>query len=282
MALFLLSCLVQAHAASAQTCDLEPSREGVIARVIDGETVALESGETVRLVGALAPSAPSWWKGEMPWRAAERGKKALEALVAGKAVRLATQGRERDRHKRLLAHMFLAQGDEALWVQGRLVSSGHARAYSLPGSTACLRALQRLEEEARAGKLGLWRDPFYQVARASEPGKLMKRRYSYEIVEGRVASVASLRKWTFLNFGTDYRSDFTVAIAAGDRRGFAPDIETDALEGRRIRVRGWIEFWNGPVIKATHPEQIELLAERIEQPEDMPVSPARPGGRQAQ
>jgi hypothetical protein len=29
-------------------------------------------------------------------------------------------------------------------------------------------------------------------------------------------------------------------------------------------VRGWIERWNGPVIKATHPEQIEVLAEQIE------------------
>jgi hypothetical protein len=26
-----------------------------------------------------------------------------------------------------------------------------------------------------------------------------------------------------------------------------------------VRVRGWIERWNGPVIKATHPEQIEIL-----------------------
>jgi micrococcal nuclease len=31
-----------------------------------------------------------------------------------------------------------------------------------------------------------------------------------------------------------------------------------AFEGREIRVRGWIQKWNGPLIEATHPEQIEL------------------------
>ena len=34
-----------------------------------------------------------------------------------------------------------------------------------------------------------------------------------------------------------------------------------ALEGRWLRVRGWLKKWNGPMIEATHPEQIELLAD---------------------
>ena len=30
-------------------------------------------------------------------------------------------------------------------------------------------------------------------------------------------------------------------------------------EGRRIRVRGWLAWRNGPQIEATHPEQIEVV-----------------------
>ena len=30
------------------------------------------------------------------------------------------------------------------------------------------------------------------------------------------------------------------------------------LEGRRIRVRGWIDSYNGPVISADHPQMIEV------------------------
>lgn len=260
----MLLLAAPANPALARTCDLEPSREGVVARAIDAETVQLEDGETVRLIGALAPSAPSWWKGEAPWRAEVRARAALEKLVAGKAVRLASEGRERDRRKRLLAHLFLAEGGGEPWVQGRMVDAGLARSYSLPGSTACVRALQAIENGARRAGAGIWSDPFYRVAGADETEALLKRRYSYEIVEGRVVSVATLRKWTFLNFGPDYRSDFTVAVAAGDRRAFVGEIELEALEGGHVRVRGWIERWNGPVIKATHPEQIELLADAEE------------------
>jgi len=31
------------------------------------------------------------------------------------------------------------------------------------------------------------------------------------------------------------------------------------LEGRRVRVRGWIYERNGPTMDLTHPEQVEML-----------------------
>jgi hypothetical protein len=34
-----------------------------------------------------------------------------------------------------------------------------------------------------------------------------------------------------------------------------------AYEGKRVRVRGWLKSFNGPMIEATHPEQIGLLSE---------------------
>ena len=33
-----------------------------------------------------------------------------------------------------------------------------------------------------------------------------------------------------------------------------------SLEGKRIRVRGWLKRCNGPMIAATHPKQIEVVA----------------------
>ena len=51
-------------------------------------------------------------------------------------------------------------------------------------------------------------------------------------------------------------------IAPRDRLLFEREgIDLEALEGRVVRVRGWVESWNGPMIKVTHPEQIEVLGE---------------------
>ena len=39
----------------------------------------------------------------------------------------------------------------------------------------------------------------------------------------------------------------------------AAGIDPKALAGKKLRVCGWIEWRNGPMIHATHVEQIELL-----------------------
>jgi len=33
------------------------------------------------------------------------------------------------------------------------------------------------------------------------------------------------------------------------------------LKDQRVRVRGWVRQFNGPLIDVTHPEQIEVLGE---------------------
>jgi len=65
---------------------------------------------------------------------------------------------------------------------------------------------------------------------------------------------------TYLNFDADWRSDFTVSVAPRDRRWFANGLaKLIDIKGRLVRVRGWLGWRNGPMIEATHPEQIEVL-----------------------
>jgi len=54
--------------------------------------------------------------------------------------------------------------------------------------------------------------------------------------------------------------DFTVTILKRQQRTFAAaGVEPKLLEGRRIRVRGWIEQRGDPIIVAKAPEQIEFV-----------------------
>jgi len=51
----------------ARACDLPAAETGMVASVIDGETLKLTDGRTVRLIGAKAPMPPLGWRGEDPW-----------------------------------------------------------------------------------------------------------------------------------------------------------------------------------------------------------------------
>ncbi len=77
-----------------------------------------------------------------------------------------------------------------------------------------------------------------------------------------MVAAAVVRGRVYLNFGPDWRTDFTIAIAPRDRRRFTrAGLLPGDWDGRRLRVRGWLKRYNGPMIEATHPEQIELLAD---------------------
>lgn len=75
-----------------------------------------------------------------------------------------------------------------------------------------------------------------------------------------MVSVGKTRSNTYLNFGPDWSLDFTVMIPVSDQRSWGPDsFQPDALEGHRIRVRGYLEEWNGALIRVRRPAQIERL-----------------------
>src|SRR6187401_1036064 len=83
---------------------------------------------------------------------------------------------------------------------------------------------------------------------------------SFQLVEGKVAKVGEGGGRIYLNFADDWRSDFTISIERKDVQAFAASgIDLKGLAGKHVRVRGWIEWRNGPMVAATHPEQLELL-----------------------
>ena len=256
---YLFLALPAAHAA----CDTSVHNSVRAGEVLDAQTLRLEDGSEVRLIGVLPPQTPRWWKQPEPWPPAELARKVLSQLIssAGLELRVAEGEAQRDRHDRLLAHVFVLRGEERIWVQAHMISAGLALAVSFSRNRACARELQQLENAARANRVGLWGRGRFATVPATEVEALSKRRMRFQLVEGAVRSVGTRPQWTFLNFGDDWRRDFTVAIAAKDRRRFREsDIDLENLEGKTIRVRGWLESWNGPAIKVTHPEQIELLA----------------------
>ena len=259
----LASCLL-AHTASAEVprCQLESGAARAIVGVLDGETLALDDNSQVRLIGALAPRALDGGADEGSWPLAQAAKAELERLTFGKSVDLGFAGRRTDRHGRLLAQVFVREAGERVWVQGEMLRRGHARAYGLPGSTACLEDLVAAEKQAREAGIGVWGHASYQIRPADRHRELLRYRSTYQLVEGKILDAADVRGRIYLNFGENWREDFTVTVSPGSKRLFEEaGMDLLSLKARRVRVRGWIDRRGGPLIEIYHPGQLEALAE---------------------
>ena len=81
--------------------DMQPGEQGRVVKIIDGDALVLESGQSVRLVSVLAPVL--YPRDRPPDRYAGESARALEDLALGRRVQLFYPGLTRDRYDRALA-----------------------------------------------------------------------------------------------------------------------------------------------------------------------------------
>ena len=261
-----LATLAALSSASVATlaCDqlrMEPG--GIVTAVTDGDTVILDDGRVVRMIGTQAPKLPLDRPDFPTWPLAPEARAALADVALNRQVRLGFGGETVDRYGRVLAHVFVDGPEGEVWAQQAMVIRGLARVYSFPDNRACLDLLFAAEGRARLAGLGIWSDPYYSTRAANAPGDLLARAGQYELVEGRVLLVEQRGGRVYLNFGRFWKEDFTAVIEAPALRLFAEaGIDPLVLENALVRIRGWVDDRDGPRIEVTHPEQIEVLATR--------------------
>lgn len=231
---------------------------GKVISVIDGDTIRLEGLKAdVRLVGIQAPKLPLGRKGFKTWPMADAAKAALEDIVIGHAVMLRLGTQAQDRNGRILAHVVR---DDGVWMQEEMLRRGLARVYTFPDNRQLAVELFAAERAGRAQRAGIWADATYAL-RAPDPEALAKEAGTFQIVEGRVVDTAKVQGRVFLNFGADFRTDFTATIVPESVGMFAKaGLDPLTLKDKVIRVRGYLRNYNGPTMDITHPEQIEVDA----------------------
>jgi micrococcal nuclease len=146
----LLALLLFAPLASAGSLD------GVVVRVVDGDTIHVRVGdrvEKVRYIGVNTPEVHHPRKGEEPG-----GRQALavnRTLVERRTVRLETDVQSRDRYGRLLAYVWV--GD--VMVNAELLRRGYAQVMTVPPNVRHQDLFVKLQRDARESERGLWRRP---------------------------------------------------------------------------------------------------------------------------
>ena len=130
---------------------VETAREGVVSRVIDGDTFDLAGGERVRLIGVNSPEYEPWKNIRQSF-----GKEASDyarKLLNGKKVRLEFDTQTLDRYGRTLAYVYLEDGQ---FVNRLLAQEGYAKAKSYPPNNRYREVFNQSQKEAKKNKKGLW------------------------------------------------------------------------------------------------------------------------------
>jgi micrococcal nuclease len=135
-----------------------------VIRVIDGDTIKIEDGSLVRLIGI---DTPEYYESNKLFRDARRLKQDIatikkmgamsyaftKQMLQDKYVRLEFDIEKYDKYGRLLAYVFLPDGT---FVNGKIIEKGYACVYTIPPNVKYAALLNRLQQEAREKNAGLW------------------------------------------------------------------------------------------------------------------------------
>jgi micrococcal nuclease len=127
-------------------------KEYVVKKVIDGDTIQLESGETVRYIGIDAPELYIKEGGSEFY--AKEAARFNKKLVFLKRVKLEFDDERQDSHGRMLAYVFVKN----TFVNAELVRQGYAKVMVKPPNTKYKDVLLAQQQKAIDEDKGLWQE----------------------------------------------------------------------------------------------------------------------------
>lgn len=233
--------------------------------VESGSNILLEDGRKIRLADVITPYHLQINNYEA------KIQKHLSNLLEGKFVSVeVNESKKTDRFGRLLAHVWVYGNCESntvdscqkrVWVQGNLVENGYAIVYNYSQLFNYNLALLTLEYSAREQFKGVWQEQKMTVldTRTVEANS-SRYRNSFKFIEGVPTQIVESKNKIYINFGEDWKKDFTITVdkayKASIKEYFGGNLTE--LEGKKVIVRGWVEYYNGPMIRLVTPSQIQV------------------------
>lgn len=233
--------------AGAQRLDIAPGFTlAGVKTVYDGDTVQLQDGRKVRLLGINTPEIAH--RGNAAEVGGDAAKAWLENFLHGKKVRLQMDAEKQDKYGRVLTYLFTEDG---VHVNAEVVKQGLAAVTIHPPNLLYVEPLLAAERQAEGARLGIWSAPDYAV----QPVEALHRdNYrGWRRLSGRVASVRRSGKYAYLQFS----AAFSARIAQEELPLFG---DLDAYNGKEVELRGWLSRREDRyVMPLRHPSAIKLI-----------------------
>lgn len=236
--------------AAAQPCLADRIDERVrVSFVQDGDTLMLQDGRRLRLVGINTPELGKRDSGPQPGAIAARDRLRQLVFVNRQQLQLRFDQERQDRYGRLLAHAFFADGGN---VVEQLLSEGAGTQLVVPPNTWQANCYEQAVRAARRQGRGIWSMPEYQPTPAE---RLTLRSEGFHIIRGRVSHVSDSVSATWVNL----TGNAALRIDRADLEQFR-GLDFTALPGREIEAQGWIQVRNGqPRMTLRHPAALEIV-----------------------
>ncbi len=239
--------------------DLKPETVVVKVRtVIDPLTFIDSDGKIYRLSGLDSPTLSDM---NAPVEFTAQALEDFKGLMIDKELIIyLTKDRDSGRVNHMGHTLIQAKiRDTDEWVQAHLLANGFARVRTTPDNTDLAEEMYDIEDNARGLEFGLWAYPQYKVLSAKEITSDMN---GFQIVEGEIYSASLIRNTVYLNFGPDWKTDFSIGVESAVRKFLSKGNQSpQQWTKKKIRIRGPIRFYNGAFMDLTHREQIEFLDE---------------------
>jgi endonuclease YncB( thermonuclease family) len=196
-----------------------------VQRVVDGDTLRLSDGRSVRMIGLNTPELGKKGRSDEPFAVAAR--KRLEALVASSDGRVGLlPGKEsKDHYGRTLAHVYGADGAN---LEAQMLAEGLGFQVAVAPNVDLVACQQAAERNARQAGLGVWRQsPVLKAEQISTSG--------FAVLSGRVSKVQRNRGGVWIEL-----QDSVVLRVAPNLLDRFDVASLERLKGRQVEARGWV------------------------------------------
>jgi endonuclease YncB( thermonuclease family) len=178
--------------ANARLVDIKPGYDfHKVKTVYDGDTVVLEDGRKIRLLGINTPEIQH--RDKIAEAGGDEAKRWLTDKLQNTKVRLEIGVEKTDKYGRTLAHLFAEKKGH---INLQLVAAGLASVNIYPADLHYANELVKAQDQAERAKLGIWGRPDYSpiavgsLTESGHPG--------WTRLVGKVTALRKTRKSVYL------------------------------------------------------------------------------------
>jgi micrococcal nuclease len=215
-------------------------------RVFDGDTILLQDGRKIRLIGINSPELAR--KGKSSQAFAKKAKIQLKRILSAyQKINLSYDLVTKDKYNRTLAYVYLPDGTD---VQVQMLRLGLATSIVIMPNEKNLNCYREWEAKARKKQYAIWQQEIFKKVNAKNI-RVKAKSKTYRFVKGKVTSVTIKSQRIIVQL------DNNLSIKLSGKAYIA--YKEQPLLGRYMLARGLIYLYRKkPGMSIFHPANIKI------------------------